>query len=57
LSLRRAAPGIDGLLADPSPIAGLRVGLVTNPSGVTSAGVPSWKALFEAPEAKLVRLF
>ncbi|HEY6148460.1 MAG TPA: DUF1343 domain-containing protein, partial [Thermoanaerobaculia bacterium] len=55
--MSRAAPGIDGLLADPSPIAGLRIGLITNPSGVTSAGVPSWKALFEAPEAKLVRLF
>ncbi|MDQ6893784.1 MAG: molybdopterin-guanine dinucleotide biosynthesis protein B [Acidobacteriota bacterium] len=57
MRLSRAAPGIDGLLADPSPIAGLQIGLVTNPSGVTSAGVPTWKALFEAPDAKLVRLF
>ncbi len=52
-----STPGIDGLLADPSPIAGRRVGLVTNPSGVTSRGVPSWKALFELPDTRLVRLF
>jgi uncharacterized protein YbbC (DUF1343 family) len=38
-------PGIDVLLDDPSPIAGRRIGLITNPSGVTSAGVPTWKAL------------
>jgi len=50
-------PGIDVLLEDPSPIAGKRVGLVTNPSGVTSAGVPTWRALRESPDAKLVRLF
>ena len=55
--MRSAAPGIDGLLADPSPIAGRRVGLVTNPSGVTAAGVPTWKALFDSPETRLVRLF
>jgi len=55
--LIRPAPGIDGLLADPSSIAGLRVGLITNPSGVTSAGVSTWKALFDAPQARLVRLF
>lgn len=52
-----SAPGIDGLLADPSPIAGRRVGLVTNPSGVTSSGVPAWRALSELPATKLVRLF
>lgn len=50
-------PGIDGLLADPSPIAGLRVGLITSPSGVTAGGVPTWKALFESREVKLERLF
>ncbi len=49
--------GIDNLLADPSPIAGKRVGLVTNPSGITSSGLPTWKALFEAKDTKLVRLF
>jgi molybdopterin-guanine dinucleotide biosynthesis protein MobB len=55
--VRRTAPGIDGLLADPSPIAGKRLGLITNPSGVTAAGVPTWKALHDHPAAKLVRLF
>ncbi len=39
------------------PIAGKRIGLITNPSGVTSRGIPSWKALHELPDAKLVRLF
>jgi hypothetical protein len=42
---------------DPGPIAGKRFGLITNPSGVTSEGVPTWKALFEMADAKLVRLF
>ena len=50
-------PGIDVLLEDPSPIAGKRIGLITNPTGVTSAGVPTWRALFESRDAKLVRLF
>ncbi|MGH9317661.1 MAG: molybdopterin-guanine dinucleotide biosynthesis protein B [Thermoanaerobaculia bacterium] len=45
------------MLTDPAPIAGKRIGLVTNPSGVTSAGVPTWKALFELRDAKLARLF
>src|SRR6266496_2953109 len=49
--------GIDGLLADPAPIAGKRIGLITNPSGVTSGGVPTWKALFESKDTRLVRLF
>ena len=55
--MRRVSPGIDGLLADPSPIAGRRVGLITNPSGVTSEGVPTWKALHDHPEVRLTRLF
>jgi molybdopterin-guanine dinucleotide biosynthesis protein MobB len=50
-------PGIDGLLEDPSPIAGRAIGLITNPSGVTARGVPSWKALAGAPGVRLVRLF
>lgn len=54
---RAVTPGIDALLADPSPVAGKRAGLITNPSGVTAAGVPTWKALFESPEFDLVRLF
>ena len=53
----RVRVGIDALLADPRPIAGRRFGLITNPSGVTSDGVPAWKALFEMGDAKLVRLF
>ena len=50
-------PGIDVLLAEPSRIAGARLGLVTNPSGVTAAGVPTWRALAAVPGIRLVRLF
>ena len=57
MSVRRAAPGVEALLADPSAIAGRRVGLLTNPSGVTSAGVPTWRALHAHPDVRLVRLF
>ncbi|MEO8190314.1 MAG: molybdopterin-guanine dinucleotide biosynthesis protein B [Acidobacteriota bacterium] len=53
----KTAPGIDGLLADPAPIAGRRIGLITNPSGVTAAGLPSWKALFDLRETRLTKLF
>jgi molybdopterin-guanine dinucleotide biosynthesis protein MobB len=56
-SPRVALSGIDGLLANPSVIAGKRIGLITNPSGVTSRGVPSWKALHDSPDANLLRLF
>jgi molybdopterin-guanine dinucleotide biosynthesis protein MobB len=55
--VRRVLPGIDGLLADPSPIADRSIGLITNPSGVTAAGVPTWKALFDRSEVRLTRLF
>jgi molybdopterin-guanine dinucleotide biosynthesis protein MobB len=55
--MRSVRPGIDGLLQDPGPVAGKRFGLITNPSGVTSSGVPSWKALAGLPAGKLVRLF
>jgi molybdopterin-guanine dinucleotide biosynthesis protein MobB len=54
---RGVRPGIDVLLEDPSPVAGRSIGLLTNPSGVTSRGVPTWKALFESADARLVRLF
>lgn len=50
-------PGIDRLVADPSSVAGKRFGLITNPSGITSAGEPSWKALARVPDGKLARLF
>jgi molybdopterin-guanine dinucleotide biosynthesis protein MobB len=49
--------GIDALRSDPEAIAGKRVGLVTNPSALTSDGTPSWKALADLPEARLARLF
>ncbi len=49
--------GIDVLLEKPWPVAGKRIGLITNSSGVTSAGVPTWKALRAAPNVRLVRLF
>ena len=38
-------------------IAGKRIGLITNPSGVTADGVPSWNALAGVSETRLVRLF
>lgn len=53
----RTVLGIDALLADPSPVEGRRIGLVTNPSGMTADGIPSWKALFELAGARLARLF
>jgi molybdopterin-guanine dinucleotide biosynthesis protein MobB len=49
--------GIDVLLEKPWPVAGKRVGLITNGSGLTSQGVPSWKALRAASNVRLVRLF
>ena len=52
----RTGFGIDRLLADPSAVAGKRIGLITNPSGVTSRGIPTWQALLWT-EAKLARLF
>lgn len=54
---RGTVPGIDVLVADPSPIAGKRIGLITNHASVTSDGTPSWKALSRAPGVKLTRLF
>ncbi|HEY3202889.1 MAG TPA: molybdopterin-guanine dinucleotide biosynthesis protein B [Thermoanaerobaculia bacterium] len=49
--------GIDSLVESPWPVAGRRIGLITNPSGVTSSGVPSWKALKSVPNVRVVRLF
>jgi molybdopterin-guanine dinucleotide biosynthesis protein MobB len=49
--------GIDVLLEKPWPVAGKRIGLITNASGMTSQGVPTWKALRAAPNVRLVRLF
>jgi molybdopterin-guanine dinucleotide biosynthesis protein MobB len=49
--------GIDVLLEKPWPVAGKRIGLITNASGMTTTGVPTWKALRAAPNVRLVRLF
>jgi hypothetical protein len=49
--------GIDVLVESPWPVAGRRIGLITNGSGVTSAGIPTWKALRAVPNVRLVRLF
>jgi len=40
--------GLDVLLEDPSPLRGLRLGLVANPASVTSRFVPAARALLEA---------
>ncbi len=53
----RTVLGIEALLADPSALDGRRIALVTNPSGQTSDGTPSWKALFGLPGVRLTRLF
>jgi uncharacterized protein YbbC (DUF1343 family) len=50
--------GIDVLVADGfRPMHGLRVGLVTNHTGVTRDGKTTIDVLFHAPNVKLVRLF
>jgi molybdopterin-guanine dinucleotide biosynthesis protein MobB len=49
--------GIDTLLDGPWPVAGKRIGLITNGSAVTSSGIPAWKALRGAPNVRMVRLF
>ena len=54
---RRTVLGVDALLQNPATIAGQRIALLTNHAGVTGEGVPSWKALFNLPETRLVRLF
>jgi len=55
--MSRVRPGIDRLLQDPAPVSGKRFGLITNPSGVTSSGEPSWKALAALSAGRLARLF
>jgi molybdopterin-guanine dinucleotide biosynthesis protein MobB len=53
----KARFGIDVLLENLWPVAGRRIGLITNSSGVTAAGAPTWKALRTTPNVRLVRLF
>ena len=55
--MMRARAGIDRLLESPWPVAGKRVGLITNQSGVTADGVPTWRGLRGAANVRLVRLF
>jgi molybdopterin-guanine dinucleotide biosynthesis protein MobB len=55
--MSKARFGIDVLLENLWPVAGRRIGLITNTSGVTAAGVPTWKALRATPNVRLVRLF
>ena len=55
--MSRVLLGIEKLLADPSPLDGKRFGLITNLSGTTSEGVPSWRALAALRAGKLMRLF
>ncbi len=51
-------PGIDVLLRDSLHlIEGKRIGLITNPAGVTAGGVPTIDALVHAPGVRLVALF
>lgn len=44
----RLLSGLDVLLADPSPLRGLKLGLVANPASVTSRFVPAARALLDA---------
>lgn len=50
--------GVD-VLADRhfQPLAGKRVGLISNPTGRNHQGVPTWKVLRQAPGVRLVALF
>jgi molybdopterin-guanine dinucleotide biosynthesis protein MobB len=57
LTARPTVPGIDALVTNPSPIAGKRVGLITNRASMTARGVPSWKALADLRETRLTCLF
>ena len=51
-------PGVDVLIEQEfAPLAGQRVGLITNPTGVTSDLRSTIDVLHAAPQVKLVRLF
>jgi uncharacterized protein YbbC (DUF1343 family) len=50
--------GIDVLeLEKFAPLRGKRVGLLSNPTGISRRGEPTWKVLRNAPGVKLVALF
>lgn len=62
LANRRApttvAPGIDVLLTDQRDLVrGKRIGLITNPTGITASGRQNIDALHEDPEIELAALF
>lgn len=51
-------PGIDVLAAQGfAPLRGKRVGLISNPSAITSQGVATWRAIRNADGVRLVSLF
>ena len=57
-TLTRVQCGIDVLVAEGfRPLRGLKVGLVTNHTGVTQEGKSTIDVLFHAPEVALVKLF
>ncbi len=57
-ALDRVQCGIDVLVADEfRPLRGLKVGLVTNHTGVTQDGKSTIDVLFHAPDLKLIKLF
>ncbi len=56
-SKSQVKPGIDALLQDVSLLKGRRVGLVTNPTGMTSDFVSTVDALHEHPLIRLEALF
>ncbi len=43
---KRVVPGVDSFQGEPR-FRDLRIGLITNPTGMTSTGVPTWRALLE----------
>jgi molybdopterin-guanine dinucleotide biosynthesis protein MobB len=49
--------GIDRLAEAPEMLAGLRVGLLSHPAGVTTRLEDSWRVLRKLPGVRLVRLF
>lgn len=51
-------PGIDVLQRDNfAPLRGKRVGLISNPTGVNQAGLPTWQILHRTPGVQLAALF
>lgn len=55
---KKVLPGIDVLLSDStSMLIGKKVGLVTNPTGITSEFKSTIDALYEHPEIELVALY